>query len=134
MKPPRYTAAQVADALRQTKGLVTLAAKRLGCSDETVQNYCRKFASVQAAKASARTELLDLAELKLWLAVQRGDAWAVTFCLKTIGKERGYGETLSLHVEIERVAARVAQDTGLDAAAILAEAQRLLEEYDRDVP
>jgi hypothetical protein len=118
MKPHRYTVAQVVEALLQTKGLVTLAAKRLGCSADTVQNYCKKFPTVQAAKASARTELLDLAELKLWLAVQNSESWAIAFTRRTIGRDRGYSEQVhvDLRLTIERAASRVAaHDAGAAA-------------------
>lgn len=89
---PHYTAAQVIAALRETKGMVFLAAKRLGCTPETVQNYCKRYPSVQAAKVAERGEMVDTAELKLWQSIQNGEAWGIAFCLKTIGKDRGYVE------------------------------------------
>jgi hypothetical protein len=110
--------------------MVTLAAKRLGCTADTIQNYYKKFQTVAAAKESARTELLDLAELKLWAAIQRDEAWAITFCLKTIGRSRGYGERLDLNVSIQAAAQRVAQEFGLSVDAVLAEARLLLMEVD----
>jgi hypothetical protein len=130
-KPHRYSAQQVIEALRACKGMVSLTAKRLGCSDDTVQNYCKKFASVQAAKDSARTELLDLAELKLWAAVQDGQPWAIPFVLRTIGRDRGYGEHLALSLTIERAAAKVAASFGISVEEVLEEAKLLLEECDR---
>ena len=45
---PHYTAAQVIAALNHTKGMVYLAAKHLGCSHETITNYCKRYPSVQA--------------------------------------------------------------------------------------
>jgi hypothetical protein len=132
MKPHRYTANQVAQALLATKGMVTLAAKRLGCTADTIQNYCKKFPTVAAAKESARTELLDLAELKLWAAIQRDEAWTIAFCLKTIGRSRGYGERLDLNVSIQAAAQKVGDEFGLSAAEVLAEARLLLLEVDHD--
>jgi hypothetical protein len=88
----RYSAQQVIDALTQTKGLVYLAAKSLGCDGNTVQSYCKRFPSVQAAKEAARGRLLDEAELRLWRAVQDGAPWAITFVLSRLGKHRGYVE------------------------------------------
>ena len=89
---PRYTAAQVASALTTTKGLVYLAAKRLKCDPETVYNYCKRHPSVQAVRDAQRGELIDLAEQKLRESIQNGEAWGITLCLKTIGKDRGYVE------------------------------------------
>ena len=131
-KPHRFTTKQVIEALKAAKGMVSLAAQRLQCDPDTVQNYCKKFPSVAQAKDNARTELLDLAELRLWQAVQRGDGWAIAFCLKTIGRARGYGERLDLTVSIQAAAAKVAAECGLTAAEVLAEAKLLLMEVDDD--
>jgi hypothetical protein len=127
----RYTAQQVIDALQTTKGMVFLAAKRLQCAPETVVNYCRRYPSVEAAKQDARGELLDVAEIKLWQAVQRDDAWAIAFALRTLGRGRGYVERLDLHLTIERAAARVAGQFGITVEEVLTEAKLLLEEIDR---
>jgi hypothetical protein len=88
----RFTAAQVIVALQATKGMVYLAAKRLKCDPDTVLNYCKRYPSVEAAKQTQRGELVDLAEQKLRESIQNGEAWGITLCLKTIGKDRGYVE------------------------------------------
>ena len=72
-------ALQVIAALNATKGTVCFAARRLGCDADTIQNYCKRFPTVMAAKKEHQAELVDLAELKLWDAVERGDMWAVLF-------------------------------------------------------
>ena len=89
---PHWTAAQMIDALTATKGMTFLAAKRLGCSHETITNYCRRYPTVQAAKDAERGVMVDEAELRLWAAVQSGQPWAIAFCLKTLGRNRGYIE------------------------------------------
>ena len=89
---PRYTAAQMIDALTATKGMVYLAAKQLGCDSDTVLNYCKRYPAVEAVKQAQRGEMIDIAELKLWQSIQNGEAWGITLCLKTIGKHRGYVE------------------------------------------
>jgi hypothetical protein len=131
-KPHRFTTKQVIDALRSAKGMVSIAAKRLQCDPDTVQNYCKKFPTVAQAKENARTEMLDEAELRLWKAIQRDESWAIAFCLKTIGRSRGYGERLDLNVSIQAAAAKVAQEFGLTPEAVLAEAKMLLMEVDND--
>jgi hypothetical protein len=92
----RYTAQQVADVLTETKGMMFIAAQRLGCSQETVRQYCKRFALVQAAKDAQRGIMVDTAELKLWQSIQNGESWGITLCLKTIGKDRGYVERQEL--------------------------------------
>jgi hypothetical protein len=131
-KTPKFTAAQVAAALTASRGLVSLAAQRLQCDPDTIQNYCKRYPTVEAAKRRARDAILDLAEAKLFLAVQRGESWAITFCLRTIGRSRGYGEALDLSISIHAAAAKVAAECGLTAAEVLAEAHQLLLEVDRD--
>ena len=129
-KPHRYTVAQVAEALTKAKGMVSVAAQLLRCSADTVQSYCRKFPSCERVKQTARTEILDEAELRLWKAIQRDEAWAIAFALKTIGRSRGYGERLDLNVSIQAAAAKVAAEFGLTAEAVLQEARLLLLEVD----
>ena len=87
-----YTTAQVIQAIRDTRGLTSLAAKRLRCSAETVRNYCRRYPTVAQAMREEREAMLDVAELSLFTAIQEREAWAVCFFLKTIGRARGYIE------------------------------------------
>lgn len=88
----RYTAADIITALRETKGLVSYAAQRLGCSVQTVYNYIERYPTVQAAVNEQREGIIDLAEGKLFAAISRGEPWAVAMMLKTLGKKRGYVE------------------------------------------
>ena len=92
----RYTPKQVAQALIKAKGMVYIAAKRLGCNPDTIQNYCKRYPSVQAAKEAQRGLMVDLAEVKLLQSIQKGEAWGIAFCLKTLGKDRGYVEQQKL--------------------------------------
>jgi len=93
---PRYTTAQVIAALHATKGMVHLAARQLGCDVDTVINYCKRHPTVQAAKEAERGEMVDLAELKLYQSIQNGEAWGITLCLRTLGRDRGYVERQEL--------------------------------------
>jgi hypothetical protein len=88
----RYTAKQVEEALIETKGMIFLAAHRLGCNPDTIRNYCKRYPSVEAAKEAQRGRMVDLAENKLLESIEKGEAWGITLCLKTIGKDRGYVE------------------------------------------
>ena len=129
---PRYTKQQMINALKATRGMVYLAAKQLQCDPDTVMNYCRRYPEVEAAKHDCRGEMLDSCELRLWKAVQRDEAWAITFALRTVGRTRGYAEKVDVHLQIEMVAARVAETLGLRAEDVLQEAQMLLKEMDYD--
>jgi hypothetical protein len=131
-KKNRYTTSQVIEALRTSRGLLSMAAQKLHCDIDTVSNYCKRFPTVEAAKQESRVSLLDLAESRLWEAVDRGEGWAVAFCLKTIGRSRGYGERLDIGISIQAAAAKVAAEFGLTAEAVLAEARLLLLEVEND--
>ena len=130
MSRHRYTAQQVIEALRTSRGLISIAAQKLQCDVDTVSNYCKKFPTVEQAKQESRVTLLDLAESRLWEAIDRGEGWAVAFCLKTLGWSWGYGERLDLNISIQAAASRVAAEFGLTAEAVLQEARLLLLEVD----
>jgi hypothetical protein len=130
-KKNRYTQQQVIEALRAVRGMVYLAARHLQCDPDTIMRYCARYPAVEQAKHDARGELLDVAEVKLWQAVQAGEHWAICFALRTVGKDRGYGEHVALHLTVERAAARVAGHFGMTAQEVLDEAKLLLEECDR---
>jgi len=91
-KTNRYTVAQVEQALTEARGMVFLAAKRLGCSPTTLKRYCTLYPRLEAVKVQARGVMVDEAELRLLHAIRRDEAWAIAFCLKTVGKDRGYTE------------------------------------------
>ena len=102
MARQRYTQLQVADAIRSTRGLVALAARQLGCDRSTVENYLHRYPKVREALEDARTQQLDVAEAKLFQAIDRGELSAVTFYLRSVGRRRGYGDHVELdgHVEV----------------------------------
>lgn len=88
----QYTKKEVIQALQQSKGLVHLAARSLGCTPQTIYNHIKRSEEVRAAIEDARAHSVDVAELALIAAVQKQEAWAVQFMLKTLGKTRGYVE------------------------------------------
>jgi hypothetical protein len=88
----RYTVGQVIEALRKTKGMKGPAATVLGCHRDTVTNYEKRHPTVAQAIAEERESMTDVAELSLARAINKGEAWAVCFYLKTQGKNRGYVE------------------------------------------
>ncbi len=88
----KYKATQIIEALKQTKGMVYLAAKMLNCNPQTVYNYAKRYKSVQQTIDDERGLFLDKTEGALDNAVNRGEGWAIAFALKTLGKHRGYVE------------------------------------------
>lgn len=90
--PERYSSEAIAAALRDTKGMVAVAARKLGCSHNTIRAYARKYASVAEAMREERQMMGDVAELALFKAIQKGEMAAIIFYLKTQCKDRGYVE------------------------------------------
>jgi hypothetical protein len=87
-----YRDAEIISALQASNGLIYQAASRLGCAPTTIYDRAASVKAVQQAIDDARGNVLDLAETALMSAVSRGEAWAVCFLLKTLGKSRGYVE------------------------------------------
>ncbi len=85
----RYTADQVVQAIRGTKGFLTLAAKRLGCTLRTLENYANRYESVKEAVRENKETMLDIAEGKLFEQIQDSNMTAIIFFLKNKGKGRG---------------------------------------------
>lgn len=88
----KFTAKQMIDALRATKGMVYLAAERIGCEPKTVYNYAERYALVKDEIAKQDGIVDDTAELKLMQAIHNGEPWAIKYRLSTKGKTRGYIE------------------------------------------
>ena len=87
-----YDPLKMADAIRESHGMLSIAARRVGCSLATVYRHRDKFAVVRQAIEESRELMTDTAESALFDAIRAGQPWAVQFYLKTIGKNRGYVE------------------------------------------
>lgn len=92
MTGERYSAERVAEVLTECKGMITVAAKRLGCVPNTVRRYVRDYACCRQALEDAREAMGDTAELALYKAISNGEGWAIAFYLRTQGRGRGYVE------------------------------------------
>lgn len=92
MANDKYTTTHMIEAIRKTRGLVTLTASVLGCTPDTVRNYAKRYATVADALREERERMTDIAESALYQKIKDGEGWAVCFYLKTQGKDRGYVE------------------------------------------
>jgi hypothetical protein len=79
-------------AIRAAKGMLTIAARMLGVSQQCVYQQVKRHPELEAARVEARESTTDFAELKLYDAIANGEAWAINLYLKTQGKNRGYVE------------------------------------------
>jgi len=91
-KKRQQTAERIITALKETRGLLTMAARHAGVSYTTVKRYAAEFPSVKEAVQEAKESMLDMAEGKLYTKISDGDITSIIFYLKTQGKGRGYIE------------------------------------------
>ena len=91
-KKREQTAQRIIDAIRESNGLLTLAAKKAGIGYTTVWRYTQDYPSVKEAVTEAKEKMLDFTESKLYEKIKEGDNAAIIFYLKTQGKKRGYIE------------------------------------------
>ncbi len=94
----QYTQDQVIAAIHETKGMVYIAAQRLGCTASTIYNYRDRYPRVRAAMEHEDGMINDTAEMKLYQAVMNGEPWAVQFRLRTKARDRGYVERVQTEV------------------------------------
>ena len=92
MANQKYKIKDMVQAIHESKGMVYVAARKLGCAANTIYNYAEKHEGVRRAIDEERGMMVDTAELALWKALQNGEAWAVSLTLKMLGKDRGYAE------------------------------------------
>lgn len=84
--------AKIVTALKEARGLVMVAARKLGVSRQQLYRRIEANPEVREALEEARDFTTDTAEAALFKAIAAGEAWAVCFYLKCQGKDRGYIE------------------------------------------
>lgn len=89
---PLFTTDQFLTAIPGSAGIITLIAKRVGCDWHTAKKWITTRPTIQKAYDDECESVLDMAESKLFEAVNTGDLQAVKYLLSTKGKRRGYTE------------------------------------------
>jgi hypothetical protein len=110
----RFKNEQIEAALRASAGKASIAAQKLGCSASLVWDRMKKFPKLREVAEEERESIVDLAEIKLKQAVMEGQAWAVCFTLKCLGKNRGWVERHQIESKSELslgVTAKIIEDT-----------------------
>lgn len=92
MSTRKRTDTQIIKAIRDARGLIAVAARKLDVDRQTIYNRMKQSAKVRDAVEEARDFTTDVAEAKLFQAIEAGEAWAVCFYLKCQAKGRGYVE------------------------------------------
>ena len=97
------TAQRIIKAVKESKGLLTVAAARAGIGYRTILRYSNEFPTVKKAVIEAKEELIDLTESKLYNAIEEGNMTAIIFFLKTQAKDRGYIEKSEIAGEVKTI-------------------------------
>ena len=121
MAKDKYTAEQMITALRETKGMLTLAARKLGCSNTTVMRYINEYPTVKAARDEEREKMGDAVELALYdEAVNKRNTAALIFMAKTLFKDRGYVERQEVNINLQIVnkLVHLLEEQGHDASRV----------------
>lgn len=87
----KYTELRVSKALIAAQGLISTAAKNMGCNRNTVYECIKRY-NLEDVVHDAREAAIDHVESLLMKAMNGGDVHAMIFFLKTQGKSRGYVE------------------------------------------
>lgn len=95
----KFTAAEMAEAIKKGKGILSAAATALGCVRQTVAAYIERYPTVKAAYEDAKESTIDFVESRLLKNIEGGDTTAIIFFLKTQGKARGYTEQHYIKVD-----------------------------------
>lgn len=82
---------QYAQALRETFGNISMAARKLGVEPPAVRYAMQKHAIVKEAHDEAAEQITDIAEGHLVAAVRKGDMKQVQYWLENKARHRGYG-------------------------------------------
>lgn len=86
------TNAEIADAIRSSMGLMTVAARKLNTSYSNLTKLTRDRPDLATLRAEMDEAILDLAEGALFQRIQKGSDSAIQFLLRTKGRKRGYRE------------------------------------------
>lgn len=91
-RPRKYTDKEIIAALKKKRGMVYLAAAKIGCEADTIYNRAKSSSAVASVMRHERGKVVDLAEDKLFCAIQKGEPWAIQMALRCLAKDRGYIE------------------------------------------
>lgn len=92
-----YTLDQVISAIKDSGGVISTIARRLNCEWHTAKKYIEKWESAKMYYQDEKEHILDLAESTIILAIKNGDIAAAKYYLSKMGRERGYGDEISVN-------------------------------------
>lgn len=107
---------QIAEALIKGKGIFLAAARYVGQDRSNIGKRVKESPFLQAVVEQCKEARIDEAEESLQSLIMQRDLGAVCFILKTIGKKRGYVESVQHEIDPEAIANSRAIKEQLQAA------------------
>lgn len=103
---PKVTNDEISDALTRSGGLISPVVDRFAkdgikITRQAIQQRIKSSKGLREVKDDGRERLKDEAEYGLRKAVRDGEAWAICFVLKCLGKDRGYIERQQIEAKVE---------------------------------
>ena len=90
MARQRYSKKRLAEVLRKAQGNQTLAAQILQCDRSTISRYLARYPDLYEIMDEVDEVIVDLAESRLYQAVNKSAPWAVKHVLTCKGSARGW--------------------------------------------
>lgn len=94
---------QVLEAIKDSGGIISTIARKLGCTWGTAREYSGKWEETREALKDEKETILDIAENTLLDKIKEGDEQSAKWYLSKIGKLRGYGDSLAIEGGIQIV-------------------------------
>lgn len=101
------TKKQIIQALKDAKGVITVAAESLDCTRQAIYKRMKKDEDIAEAREQAREVMIDKAENQLYDLITNSEHKdhykALRYYLSTQGKKRGYGDSMDITSDGEKV-------------------------------
>lgn len=121
----RFTYDKIKQALLDNYGIISDAARQLGCSRWTIHDRIKEYPDLKQVQEEGRQKIVDLAEAALVEKIKSGDITAIIFTLKSVGARRGW-----IEAQYQR---NINLNVNTDLSAMPAEAlDNLLAQMDKD--
>lgn len=90
---------RVLDAIKNSQGIISVVAKRLGCAWDTAESLCNRWEETRVALRNESEFVLDMAESVVFKSINNGSEANAKWLLALKGKHRGYDPQATLKVD-----------------------------------
>lgn len=96
-----YTKAQVLEAVKGSRGIMTYVARKLQCDWSTAERYVKRYKETEQAFKDEMETVLDKAEQVLFERLNANDEQTAKWLLSKKAKHRGYGDSIEIRKDNE---------------------------------